>query len=130
MSIILHFKKGGIPVKKILLCLALMLLSMSILAPFAMAAAEEAAKSTDKLGFFKAIGLASAICITVAAIAGVISQSSAVKGAIEGIARNPGASGKITIAMVVGLAFIESLVIYALVVVLILLFGDPFGIKI
>lgn len=116
--------------KKILLCLALMLLSMSILAPFAMAAAEEAAKSTDKLGFFKAIGLASAICITVAAIAGVISQSSAVKGAIEGIARNPGASGKITIAMVVGLAFIESLVIYALVVVLILLFGDPFGIKI
>lgn len=128
MSIILYFKKGGIPVKKILLCIALILLSMSIAAPFALAAAEEAAKSADMLGYFKAIGVASVIGITVAAVGGAISQSSAVKGAVEGIARNPGASGKITITMVVGLAFIESLVIYALVVVLILLFGNPFKI--
>jgi F-type H+-transporting ATPase subunit c len=42
--------------------------------------------------------------------------------AVEGIARNPGASGKIQVAMIIGLALIESLVIYALVVVLIILF--------
>ena len=47
---------------------------------------------------------------------------------LEGIARNPGASGSITTAMIIGLALIESLVIYVLVVCLILLIVNPFGI--
>ncbi|MFZ3065271.1 MAG: ATP synthase F0 subunit C [Nitrospirota bacterium] len=68
------------------------------------------------------MGIAIAVCV------GALSQAKSVSSAVEGIARNPGASGKITITMVVGLAFIESLVIYALVVVLILLFGNPFKI--
>ena len=46
----------------------------------------------------------------------------AIKAACEGIARNPDASGKISQSLILGLAFIESLVIYALLVALILLF--------
>ncbi len=113
--------------KKIILFLALTMLLISIATPIA-SAAEEAAKAASKLDYFKAIGVVAAIGIALAAMVGAISQSNAVKGAVEGIARNPGASGKITITMVIGLAFIESLVIYTLVVVLILLFVDPFKI--
>mgnify|MGYP000589273628 CR=1 FL=1 len=47
------------------------------------------------------------------------------KGATEGIARNPGASGKITTTLIIGLAMIESLCIYALVVALIILYAYP-----
>ncbi len=44
---------------------------------------------------------------------------------MEGIARNPEASGKITVTMLIGLAMIESLCIYALVVALIILYAYP-----
>ena len=46
-------------------------------------------------------------------------------GACSGIARNPEASGKITVTMIIGLALIESLTIYGLVISLILLFANP-----
>ncbi len=38
-----------------------------------------------------------------------LAQGNAIKGATEGIARNPGASGKITTALLIGMALIESL---------------------
>ena len=44
---------------------------------------------------------------------------------MEGTARNPEASGKITVTMLIGLAMVESLCIYALVVALILLYAYP-----
>lgn len=112
---------------KIIFCLVLVLLAVSAAAPLALAA-EETALSAGKLDYFKVIGVAAVIGIAIAACVGTLSQAKSVSSAVEGIARNPGASGKITITMVVGLAFIESLVIYALVVVLILLFGNPFKI--
>ncbi len=55
-----------------------------------------------------------------------IGQGLSVKAAMEGIARNPEAAGKIQVAMIIGLAMIEALTIYALVVALIVLFADPF----
>ncbi|MGB9668595.1 MAG: ATP synthase F0 subunit C [Thermosulfidibacteraceae bacterium] len=54
-----------------------------------------------------------------------VGQGISVRGAMEGIARNPEASGKITVAMIIGLAMIEALTIYCLVVALIILFADP-----
>ena len=54
-----------------------------------------------------------------------IGQGMAVKGAVEGIARNPESSGKVTVTMLIGLAMIESLSIYALVVALILIYANP-----
>jgi len=61
-------------------------------------------------------GLAAAFAIGVAAFGGAIGQGRAVTAALEGIARNPAAQGKIFIPMILGLALIESLVIYALVI--------------
>lgn len=45
-----------------------------------------------------------------------------VNGAVQGIARNPDASGNIQTNMILGIAFTEAIAIYALVVALIILF--------
>ena len=55
-----------------------------------------------------------------------IGQGLAIKAACEGVARNPGASGKILTTMMIGLAMIESLAIYVFVVAMIILFANPF----
>ena len=62
------------------------------------------------------------IAMGVAALGTGMGQGQAIKGAVEGISRNPSASGKISTTMIIGLALIESIAIYALVVALILLF--------
>lgn len=69
-----------------------------------------------------AIYLAAGLGIGIAAHGTGLGQGKAVASAVEGISRNPGASGKIMTPMIIGLAMIESLAIYALVVSLILLF--------
>ena len=53
-------------------------------------------------------------------------QGIAINGAMQGIARQPEASGTIQTNLIIGLAFIESLAIYALVISLLLLFANPF----
>lgn len=45
-----------------------------------------------------------------------IAQGSATKAACEGMARNPGAAGDIRTTMIIGLALIESLALYCLVI--------------
>ena len=65
--------------------------------------------------------------LALAAAACGIAQSIAVRQGLEGIARQPEAAGSIQTAMILGLAFIESLVIYVLLVALILLFVNPFA---
>ena len=62
------------------------------------------------------IALAAGLAIAVAAGLGALGQSRGLAAALEGIARNPSASGKLFTPMIVGLALIESLVIYALVI--------------
>jgi F-type H+-transporting ATPase subunit c len=59
-----------------------------------------------------ALGLA--IGLPIAVIGAGIGQGLAANGALSGIARQPEASGKIQTAMIIALAIIESLVIYAL----------------
>ncbi len=76
--------------------------------------------------FFSTVVLVVVICMAVTAIGCGWAQVKAVKSAIDGIARNPGAAGKILPSMLIGVAMIESLAIYVLVVVLILLFSNPF----
>ena len=60
--------------------------------------------------------VSAAFVLGIAAAAGAIGQSRAIVAACEGIARNPGAAGPIRLAMIIGLALIESLVIYALII--------------
>ncbi len=66
------------------------------------------------------IAIAAGIGLGIAALGGAIGQGKAVASALDGIGRNPGASGKIMTPMILGLAMIESLVIYSLVVSLLL----------
>ena len=75
--------------------------------------------------FFIACVTAAGFGIAIAAFGCGIAQGLGLRGAVEGIARNPEASGKITVTMLIGLALIESLCIYALVVSLILIFAHP-----
>lgn len=67
-----------------------------------------------------------AIGMALAALGCGIGQGLGLKAACEGIARNPEASGKIQVVLILGLAFVESLAIYALVINLIILFANPF----
>ena len=76
--------------------------------------------------FFSMCVLAAGLGMGLGAIGTGIGQGFAVKGAVEGVSRNPGASGKILTTMMIGLAMIESLAIYALVICLIILFANPF----
>ena len=71
--------------------------------------------------------IAASFPLGIAAAFGALGQGKAVSAAVEGIARNPGAAGDIRGAMILGLVLIESLVIYALLVALILFFVYPFG---
>ena len=66
------------------------------------------------------IALAAGLGIGIAALGGGIGQGRAAAGALEGIARNPGAAGQIRGPMILGLALIESLVIYALIIAFLL----------
>ncbi len=70
------------------------------------------------LGAALGMGLAAAGC--------GIGQGLGLRAACEGIARNPDAGQKIQVTLILGLAFVESLAIYALVVSLIVLFANPF----
>ena len=67
------------------------------------------------------------LSIAIATIGTGIGQGMAVNGAMQGISRQPEAAGTIGTNLIIGLAFIESLAIYALVVALLLLFADPFA---
>ena len=56
------------------------------------------------------------LAIGLAAFGGGLGQGKTAAAALEGIARNPAAQGKIFVPMIIGLALIESLVIYAFLV--------------
>jgi F-type H+-transporting ATPase subunit c len=76
--------------------------------------------------FFTFTALACVLGLGLAATGCALGQGIAISKALEGISRQPEASGKIQTVLLIGLAFIESVVIYVLVVVLILLFANPF----
>jgi len=88
---------------------------LCLLAPVA-AFAEEAAAADAGSSVKTMAALAAGLAIGIAAFGASIGQGMGLKGATEGIARNPGASGKITTTLIIGLAMIESLAIYALLV--------------
>ncbi|HUJ57933.1 MAG TPA: ATP synthase F0 subunit C [Kofleriaceae bacterium] len=69
---------------------------------------------------FGLIALGAGLGIGLAALGGGIGQGRAAGSALEGIARNPSAAGQIRGPMILGLALIESLVIYALIIALLL----------
>lgn len=109
-----------------------LLLSLIFVFSFAVLSfAEEAAASetgviSSKIFYYALAALGCGLAIGLAALGTGIGQGIGLSRACEGVARNPGVSGKITTTLIIGLAMIESLAIYALVVVLIILFMNPF----
>ena len=65
--------------------------------------------------------LAAALAITVGAVGGAIGQGMIGSSAMEGLARNPQAQKNMFTSMILGLAFIESIMIYALVISIMIL---------
>lgn len=63
------------------------------------------------------IAIAAGIGFAIAVFGGAIGQSKIGAAACEGAARNPGAAGRIQTMMILGLALIESLVLFALLIV-------------
>jgi len=116
--------------KKLSSIILLASLVLLMAAPFAFAeeAAEAAAAGGNKIDYYAMAVLGATLGIGLAAFGTGIAQGLGLGKACEGVARNPGASGKITTTLIIGLAMIESLCIYALVVVLIVFFVNPFKI--
>jgi F-type H+-transporting ATPase subunit c len=92
-------------------------------------AAGEGAKavSANAAWFYLVCVIAAGFGIAIATLGTGLGQGLAISKAVEGVARQPEASGKITVTLIIGLAMIESLAIYALVVALIILFANPFA---
>jgi len=80
---------------------------------FAQAGAEAADNPNTVAKWAK---FAAGIGFAIAAGLGALGQSRVAAAAAEGAARNPGASGRIQILAIIGLAFIETLVIFTLVI--------------
>jgi F-type H+-transporting ATPase subunit c len=95
--------------------LALRLVSFA--APLAFAATAFAQEGGDGDGTAIAgRALGAGLGMGIAAFGCGMGQGRAAAAALEGIARNPNASGKILVPLILGLALIESLAIYALVI--------------
>ena len=110
-----------------LFSIALGLVAMIAFAGIAFAAEGDAAAAPRYManGPMATAYLAAAIGMAIAAAGCGIAQGMGLKAACEGTARNPEAGGKLMITLILGLAFIESLAIYSLVVNLIVLFANP-----
>jgi len=87
------------------------------IAKASLAEALENASSNPNFGWY---AIAASIAIGLAAFGGALGQGKAAASALEGIARNPQASGKIFVPMILGMALIESLVIFSLLIAFIL----------
>ena len=67
-------------------------------------------------------GYAAAIAIGLAAAGGAVAMGIAIAKSAEGIARQPEAEGKIRTTLMLGLVFIETAIIYALIVAILVIF--------
>ncbi len=89
------------------------------------AAGDDVAKG-GHVGFLMAASvLAAGLGVGIAASGCGVGMGHCAKGCLDGTARNPELAGKLTVTMFIGLALIESLTIYALVVALIALYANP-----
>ena len=79
-----------------------------------------AATGCNSVGDNGMLALAVAVGIGMAALGGALGQSRAASAALEGIARNPNAADKVFVPMILGLVFIESLVLFTWVLMFML----------
>ena len=80
---------------------------------------------TDMTWFVLASTVVAVIGIAIGVILPAFAMGRAISSALEALARQPEAERSITRTLFIGLAMIESLAIYVLVIVLIVLFRNP-----
>lgn len=80
------------------------------------ALAQTAGSASNQFDMQATATLAAGIAIGLAVLGGALGQGKAAAAALEGISRNPGAAPRIQTPMIIGLALIESLVLFALAV--------------
>lgn len=95
--------------KKAILIVFLLLLAGSMMF------GQETAKAKTTLGEYGGV-ITGGFALAIAAAACGLAQGKAVASACEGVARNPGAAKIIQLFLILGLAFIESLVLYVLLI--------------
>ena len=83
---------------------------------------EVAAAAASGLSDTAAKAIAAAIAIGIPAALGALAMGISIAKAVEGISRQPEASGKIQSLWMLGMVFIETAVIYALVVTILIVF--------
>lgn len=71
--------------------------------------------------------LAAALAVAIGSIGPALAEGRAVAAAMDAIARQPEAAGTVSRTLFVGLAMIETMAIYCLVVALLVLFANPFS---
>jgi len=116
--------------RKVLGLTVLGILLVLILVPMAIASEQAAGASGASVDYTKAIVigfslLGVGIAMGFSANGTGIGMGHGLNGATNAVGRNPEAQGKILLTMMVGLAMIESLAIYALVISLIVLYANP-----
>jgi F-type H+-transporting ATPase subunit c len=88
--------------------------AVAVLGPgAALAQAAEAGGGVPAQGY---IAIGAGLSIAIAAVGAALGQGRAVAAAMESIGRNPNAADRIQTPMIIGIAFIEALAIYALVI--------------
>jgi F-type H+-transporting ATPase subunit c len=90
------------------------------LAAFLLPAVAFAQQTPGKGAAYPFLTIAIAFGIGLAAFAGAFGQAKTASAALEGIARNPNAADKLFVPMILGLAFIESLVLFTWVLMLLM----------
>lgn len=108
--------------RKVLFLTLVLVLGFATLA-FAAEATE--AERVVAFRFFMYSAVAAGFSIAISSIGCALAQGISIKSSVEGVARNPEASGKITVTMIIGLALIESLCIYTLLISFFLIFLSP-----
>ncbi len=116
--------------KKILITLMMCIIMGTIMAPVVtVSAAEEettvltdGAEETAEDGVIRDKAMAAAIAIGLAAAGGAIAMGMGIAKSVEGISRQPEAEGKIRTTLMLGLVFVETAIIYALVVTILIIF--------
>ena len=103
----------------VVLLLTLVCVPVMAAEPAADGAVEETAAND---GGISGKAMAAAIAIGLAATAGAVAMGIVITKAVDGISRQPEADGKIRTTMMLGLVFIETVVIYALFVSILVIF--------
>jgi F-type H+-transporting ATPase subunit c len=113
-------------VKKISLASVLSVVMVLGLAGLALAQeGDVVAKGGHVVTLMAAALLAAGLAVGIAALGCGIGMGTCSNGCLNATARNPELAGKLTVTMFIGLALIESLTIYALVIALICLYANP-----